>query len=510
LERNLSKLSAENFELLIIGGGIQGASIAWLASLSGIKTALVEKGDYAEGNSSNNQKIIHGGIRYLQSLNINRINESIYSRNLLLTIAPENVKIQECIIPIYKKKLMNKYFLKGGIGFYNYLQKKNRIKVEIPKATVINSTEVKKYIPHIKEEEIAGGIKWYDGVCRSTERLVLSLIKSAVKNGACSANYIEAESIIFKNKKIKGISATDTLTGKKYCINSKKIINCTGLPLDKTKLTDKQIYKGNNIKLIAGINIIVDKILPHNSAVGIRSISKNNSGYYFILPWNNKSIIGTEWFLTDCSEPSAEFKQMMIDSLLNNFNESSDIKIKKENIRFIHVGFVPGKNDGNKIKLITDSIFYEHNNKSNLEGLYTVVGVKYTTALVTAEKTIKHLFNKKISVNSLISNYQNDDEDIMPAKILDLPYLFSQNKNILSLSNREQWKQLIRFFIKNESVFKLSDLIMRRTSLGSSSFPTDDVLNFISEIMKEQLDWSEEERLTEITSLKEKYFQVYN
>jgi glycerol-3-phosphate dehydrogenase len=170
-------------------------------------------------------------------------------------------------------------------------RKKNRIKVDIPSATVIKSKKVKKYIPNIKEWEIAGGIKWYDAVCNSTERLILLLIKSAVKNGAYSANYLEAESITFEYNLINGISATDKLTGKKYRINSKKIINCTGLSLDKTILTDKQVYEGNNIKLIAGININVDKILPPNSAVGIKSIPKNNSGYYFILPWNKKDTV---------------------------------------------------------------------------------------------------------------------------------------------------------------------------------------------------------------------------
>ena len=101
MTRNIEKLSKDKFDVLIIGGGIHGASLAWVASMTGLYTALIEKKDFAQGASSNSQKIIHGGLRYLQQLDLPRIKQSVSERKRLMWLAPHLIHPLECVMPTY-------------------------------------------------------------------------------------------------------------------------------------------------------------------------------------------------------------------------------------------------------------------------------------------------------------------------------------------------------------------------------------------------------------------------
>ena len=153
MKRNLSKLGSTTFDLLIIGGGIHGAVLAWQAALCGMSVGLIEKGDFAQGTSFNSQKIIHGGLRYLQNLNIARMLQSMWSRRQLMMLAPHLVHPLRCLMPVYGHGFKGKEMMWLGlrindlIGFnQNNLSDKSKF---IPNGKILSASETNRFIPHL-------------------------------------------------------------------------------------------------------------------------------------------------------------------------------------------------------------------------------------------------------------------------------------------------------------------------------------------------------------------------
>jgi glycerol-3-phosphate dehydrogenase len=529
LKRDLNRLSNEKFDLLIIGGGIHGATIAWQAALENFKVAIVEQNDFASGTSSNSQKIIHGGLRYLSSFNLSRIKQSLTERTRLMWIAPHLVNPLPCVIPVYQHGFKGKEGMIIGFKIYDYLSKDGielpDIEKQIPNCEFLSNNKVLKIIPDLDSSKLVGGAKWSDGFCFNTERLIISFIKSAVKFGALAANYVCVEKLLLNGNRVEGVIAKDNLTGQGFSLRSENVIDCTGTWINKYLYNDKMKY---SYPLISGINIITRKLFDHDLAIGLTR-SDGKSRYYFIAPWGEKSIVGTEWFYEHNKESSFEVSEDQCRQFINNVNSVyPSLKLKLEDALYVHKGNVFGEKTKNDPSATLSDFKIIDSESHAIAGLFNVIGVKYTTAAYIAEEIIRKInpsikrkkildqpkliggeidnlykfkteiqskFNKKIEANELNSLIHNYGTEI--TNIVNPIHEWKEKEDVI--------KAKTIFSIKEEMANTLSDVILRRTEIGTSEMPQNSVIDLIANAMANELGWNEEKKKKEISQLMNHY-----
>lgn len=541
MKRNLSKLADTTFDLLIIGGGIHGAVLAWQAALCGLSVGLIEKGDFAQGTSFNSQKIIHGGLRYLQNLNIARMLQSMWSRRQLMMLAPHLVHPLMCLMPVYGHGFKGREMMWLGLRI-NDLIGANRNSLSdrskyIPNGKLLITSRTNNLIPNLEQDNLKGSSKWYDAICLNTERLVLGFVKTADRMGAVVANYVKATGIIHGRNKIEGIKCLDQITGDTFDIRANSVANCTG-PWINEILPDS-IKCNNPQTFVSGINIIVKKLFSLNSAVGLKSKTVKGR-LYFIVPWREKTIVGTEYSIYHGYPDEYRSSENECLQLIHGFNQAyPSARLKLDDVTFIHYGLLP-VDDKNNIKNGERSIskkfrILDHK-LDGIDRFISIIGVKYTTAGYVSAKALKYLFpeisndvvnskqrliggeiedfplfkNKMINrweskigskeLVPLIENYGTEVEEVFQVGGLQVNSA-SEQREPSSLILKGQ----TLFAIRNEMAIKLSDVILRRTDIGTLKRPEKDILNQISHIMAEEIGWTKDLRKAEIQDVNDFY-----
>jgi glycerol-3-phosphate dehydrogenase len=233
MDRDLARLSSNDFDLLIVGGGIYGICSGWTAALRGLSVAIVDRGDFCCATSANSLKLVHGGFRYIQHLDVPRIRESIRERRILLRIAPHLVHPIPFVIPTYGHGAQGKGPLLIALALYNLLAfDRNRglkdPERRIPWGQVISKEECLQLFPALERNGLTGGVIFYDGQMYNPPRLALSYLKSAVEAGAEAANYVEVSGFLRDRDRVIGIKARDLLTGNDLEVRGRVILNASG------------------------------------------------------------------------------------------------------------------------------------------------------------------------------------------------------------------------------------------------------------------------------------------
>ena len=543
MKRDLTKFANTEFDLLIIGGGIYGANLFWQASMMQLSVGLIEKGDFSQATSSNSQKIIHGGLRYLQQFDICRIRQSILCRKQLMMLAPHLVHPLKCIMPVYGHGFKGREAMKLGLYLHDLIGfDRNKILDQskyIPDGKILSVQETNSRIPYLNQDKLRGGVQWYDGICINTERLVLAFIKSGCKLGALAANYVKAMKIIKNGNEIAGIKANDELNGNTLDIKAKKVVNCSGAWINEMIRTSSGMQNDLQTRFASGINIVVKRIFPFNNAVGI-SNKKDKSRLYFVVPWRGKSIVGTEYFPFNGNPDHYKSSLAQCMQLIHGFNEAYPMsKLELKDVTFVHQGLLPVGNtpflEGAEPNICKKVKIIDHE-QDGIKGMFSVVGVKYTTAAYVALKVLKRLFSATFTnrvnikhrliggdidsfslykgsfinkwkkmldegvLSSLVDNYGREVENVLKFEREQKDSTFNNNDK-LSFVLREQ----TLFAVREEMAMKLSDVILRRTDLGTLHRPIKDVLDKMSFYMADELGWSNHRRLNEINDLDDFY-----
>lgn len=545
MQRNINSLANNKFDLLIIGGGIHGAVLLWQAALAGLSVALIEKKDFGHATSANSQKIIHGGIRYLQSFDFARTRQSLRERRRLMHIAPHLVHPLPCLMPLYGHGLKGKEAMSLGLKIYDLIgidrNKDSDPSKFIPAGKIVSTSEICELIPGLQLKGLKGGAKWYDAFCYNTERLVLAFIKSACRLGGVAHNYVKAKKILPRKDSNIIIKAHDKINDEDIDILAKNVINCSGPWIFELLDSSSNESIRNQINYAVGINIITKKIFPHDMAVGLKNHRDRKSRLYFVTPWRGKTIIGTEWFSNDTHPDQLIADENQCLKLIDGLNAAyQPANLTLADIDYVHVGLVPCKkesaSDRKNVNLLNHFRIIDHR-KDGLDRVVSPVGVKYTTAADVAENTLKYLFPniKKTSTSSLpqlaggeIENFsalqtemknrwksEEIDEDKLTqlifnygreaGKIIELGTTgksdHSKDENSIYNILRAQ----ILFAVREELAQKLSDVVLRRTELGTAGCPSESSLKEASIIMAEELDWDEAKRKSEINEVKDLY-----
>ena len=544
MKRNLERLANQTFDVLVIGGGIHGAVAAWDAALRGLSVALIERGDFGGATSQNSLKIIHGGLRYLQDGNLFRIRTMASERTTWMMIAPHLVHPLTCLTPT-RQKLSRSRLALGVALIANDLLSFDRNRLSdpekyLPDGKLISKNELAYLLPGYDVSSSTGAAVWHDAQIYSTERLLLEFILSAVDAGAEVANYVEAIGFLKQGNRVTGVQARDVRSGQVFEIQSKVAVNCAGAWIDDIL---EVVSLRSEYATSVAMNIVVDQIWS-GFAAGLPSQPKDGRlpQILFFVPWRNKTMIGT-WHIPWNAPPDKfSMTEDILQSFINEINSAHPpLQLTLDDIQHVTWGFLPvNKEDGHRqqVRLTRDGVVIDHQKKDHFSGLISVLGVKYTTARVIAEKIID-LAVSKLDVktkkcqthltpvnggqikdfNAFLHQAMIDASDVLDAEFIEhLVYtygseyrtLFQHIKERPELAERIDLnlpviKAEIVHALRHEMALTLADVIQRRTELGSAGLPALITLQKCAEIMGEELGWNIEQQVQEIEWVIQKY-----
>ncbi|HZS42256.1 MAG TPA: glycerol-3-phosphate dehydrogenase [Polyangia bacterium] len=358
-------MEAEPFDLLIVGGGINGAGIARDAALRGLKVALVEKSDFASGTSSKSSKLVHGGLRYLEHAQFRLVFEGTNERALLMRVAPHLVKPLEFLVPSYKRDKPGLFVLDVGLWIYDALSKFSSPRLH----RTVRAGRVAKLEPGLRREELEGGLLYYD--CMTDDaRMTLENILDARALGVPILNYTRAVQLLTDGDRIVGAEIESG--GARVKVRARCVVNATGPWCDQVRelAGERPILHTSK-----GVHLIIDaQRLQTRHAV----VMKQKRRVVFCIPWGDRTVIGTTDTFYDGRPEDVRADGADVTYLLGLANYYfPDAKLTPDDVLATYAGLRPLVKPDADVANASD-VSREHHIVSR-PGLVTVAGGKLTT-----------------------------------------------------------------------------------------------------------------------------------
>ena len=282
----IKTLTKEEFDVLIIGGGITGAGIALDAAARGMKTALVEMQDFAAGTSSRSTKLVHGGLRYLKQFEVKMVAEVGKERAIVYENGPHVTTPEWMLLPMHKGGTFGKFSTSIGLRVYDFLAGVRKSE----RRSMLNAQETLSKEPLVKKDGLKGG-GYYVEYRTDDARLTIEVMKAAAEKGAMPVNYLKVEKLLYDEQgNVCGAAAADQLTGRVHEVRAKKVINAAGPWVDSIREKDGS-KKGKTLRLTKGVHLVIDQSkFPLKQAVYFDTPDKR---MVFAIPRDGKTYVGT-------------------------------------------------------------------------------------------------------------------------------------------------------------------------------------------------------------------------
>ena len=534
MQRALSRLSSETFDVLIVGGGATGCFTARDCAMRGLSVALVEARDFACATSAHNSKLAHGGLRYLRNFEISLVRESLAERRNLMRIAPHLVWPLPFLLPLYHAGILERAKLKAGLTLYDLLSfDRNRLDdpaQHLPGHRWLKPKDALAGEPVLAGDGFEGAFEYHDAQMYMPERLALENLIDADAHGAAIANYVAAEKLLLRDGRIEGCTVQDKFSGAHFDIRAKTVLVAVGpwADLFLEQATGQQAAH----KLIRskGIHMLVPEI--SRTALTIEA----GSGHLFALPWRGHTLLATTdtQFTGDPGKVAVTEKD--IEDFLATFRKFlPGAGLDRGKVEFFYAGLRPLVSDGSPKKGREDSYnvsrrseLIDHGKEGSLDGLFSALGGKWTTSRHLAEKITDALVARleknasrcTTATTALPGGRFDRFEDMVKGYVKTWPGISSLRNmahmlgarvplalkgarlaDLAPLGASGDTPAQVAFAMAEEMALTLEDMVMRRTAIGQFGRPAPQLLEDVAEQMAERLGWSEDHKAREIASL---------
>lgn len=376
----IAALKEKELDILVVGGGIVGTGSAMDAVTRGLRVGMVEARDWGSGTSSRSSKLVHGGIRYLEQLNFRLVREALIERGLLLQrLAPHLVKPVRFLYPL-KTRIVERLYIGAGMLLYDLFSYSGGRPPGVPHHRHLSKRQVHRLMPSLRDDALIGGITYYDAQVDDA-RYVSSLARTASFYGAHVASRVRVEGFLKVGERVVGVKAHDLLTGERFDIRARQVVNATGVWTDDTQamVGERGQFK---VRASKGIHLVVPRD-RFQSKVGL--LLRTEKSVLFVIPWGRHWLIGTtdtDWNL-DKAHPAATAAD--IDYLLEHVNKVINLPLTREDVEGVYAGLRPllaGESDE------TSKLSREHIVAHSVPGLVVIAGGKWTTYRVMAKDAI--------------------------------------------------------------------------------------------------------------------------
>lgn len=519
----LDRLQTAPVDLVIIGGGIQGAGMAREAALRGLSVALFEKGDFAGGTSSRTSHLIHGGIRYLEQGALGLVHEAVHERYVLSRLAPHLVRPLPFLFPVYRGDERRKWKIRVGMILYDLLAGSKRIGPH----QMFSPAEALAEEPALQSEGLVGAARFYD--CRMDDaRLCLTVLLSAREWGASIFNYVAVTGLIREEGRVCGVRVREVLTGANYDIYARVVVNAAGPWVDAVCSMEGEAPR--RIRQTKGIHLLYPRLTRSHAVV---VSSQNDRRIFFVIPWKGKSLIGTTDtdFTGDLDHVRAEEEEVawLLRETARLFPQG---RVGPEEVIGRYAGVRPLIYDPGGA---ASDVSREGRIEWTPGGMLVLAGGKFTLFRWTAERAIDAVMKRAPEMKAhprplgdpslyggempALAEYLKEEAPLARERyrISDegIRYLISAYGTkfhaVLSLGKQE--KGLLRpltplgypflaevaYAVRVEMAKRLIDFMRRRTALALGPYKRDsNVIIQVVEQMGQELGWNREQREKEI------------
>ena len=383
-----ANVAETEFDLVIIGAGINGAGIGRDAAMRGLRVLLVDKGDIGGGTTSWSTRLIHGGLRYLQHRELRLVRESLREREILLRIAPHLVRPLTFLIPIYESARRGPLMIRAGMFAYDLLS----FDKSLPAHRILTREEALRQLPELNRKGLRGAAVYHDAQVEFAERLAVENVLAAKEYGAVVLTYARVRQFIIENDIVRGVGFTDEIDGTTGSARGRIVVNASGPWVDQllehTGRRSQRLIGGTK-----GSHIIVGEFAGA-PASALYVEAQTDQRPFFIIPWNGNYLIGTTDIRYEGDLDRVKIDESEIDYLLSETNRVIPAaNLAHDSILFTYSGVRP-------LPYISDkdeqSITRRHfiREQSALDGLLSIVGGKLTTYRNLAEQTVELVSRK--------------------------------------------------------------------------------------------------------------------
>ncbi len=553
MKRDLYKLSGKTYDLVIVGGGITGACIARDAALRGLKVALLERNDFASATTGASSKLIHGGLRYLENLELGLVREALRERRIWSNNAPHLVDPLTFLMPTSGNRIRGRLKMALGLTAYDWLAYDRNRRLDDPEKAIpshdfLSRDEAIALEPCLESFEMKGAMVFYDYQMYSPERLTVECLMSAEAAGARVANYAEVTEFVREEEAITGVRVRDKMSGgAELTVRGRIVINAAGPWADllMSSITGEQ--RPRNIIRSEGIHLIT-RPLTDKHGVAVRG----EQSHFFVLPWRGHSLIGTTDTSFSGHPDDYQVTEEHIQEFLGAVNEGfPSAELDRSEVRFFYGGLRPivdtattDVEDEDEAADAPDtynasraSEVYDHEAEDGLEGMITAIGGKWTTSRHLAEQIVDLAIVKlrakaepcttegtpvyggnvgpfsdylggaavgysalpKEVVENLARNYGGQIESLL--NLIDEEESFGQPVCEAFPDIQAQ----IVYAVREEMALSVEDVLLRRTGLGTLGWPGDVAAECVARVMAQELDWDEDEQRQQIEGARRRY-----
>lgn len=390
------------FDLIVIGGGINGAGVVRDAALRGLKVILIDKGDFGSGTTSWSTRLIHGGVRYLESFELALVRESLREREILLRIAPHLVTPLLMTIPIYRDRSRPYWKIQAGMALYDGLS----LDKTLPPHRMLSAQQFRQMFRAIAADQLVGGAQYYDAQVAYAERLVLETLRSAAAAGATLLNDVEVTQLNWQGDRIASLTGRHRLTGQLLTFTGKDdavIINTAGPWVDEVLSRGNRagarvtIGRDRHIGGTKGSHIVVAPFagVPRDTAIYVEAQADGRP--FFIVPWLDRVLIGTTdlRYRGDLDAVKADTDE--INYLLHETNRViPTARLSPRDVTFTYAGVrpLPATDDQPTGQITRRHILYDHT-PDGVTNLISLVGGKLTTYRQVGQELVDAVYRKQ-------------------------------------------------------------------------------------------------------------------
>jgi glycerol-3-phosphate dehydrogenase len=505
--RDLDRLASDPFDLLVVGGGIYGLTAALEGARQGLSVALVERHDLGSGTSFNHHKTLHGGLRYLQTLDLPRMRESIRERRAFARMAPALVRPQAFVTPTTATLTRGRLAMRVAFTLDRMVGSDRNDGVpashELPSGRVVDRTELARLVPGARLDHATGGAVWYDYLTADSERLTFAFAAAATRHGAVLANYVDAIGPAREGNRLVGMQVRDAVSGEPLTVRAAVTLNAAGAGASRVM---GMFGARRSLPLIKAMNVVTRR-----PAGEVAVACPTAEGRMLVaLPWRGRLLVGTSHGADLCGADQTLVNERELASFLAEVNSAFPwLALTEDDVALVHRGVVPAKVVPGRPHGLLDHFEIRDHAADGIEGAVSMVGVKYTTARAISARAIRVVLGKLGRQPAAIdlpmlsgddgtrlgARYGDAAADVAALATAD-PVLARPLAVGLDVTGAE-----VVHAVRHEMALTLEDVVLRRTAIGATGHPGDAAVAACADLMARELDWSADRVRDEVSAV---------
>jgi glycerol-3-phosphate dehydrogenase len=551
MARALAALAGREFDVLVVGGGITGAVTAWDAAQRGLSVALLERGDFGGATSAESLKVVHGGVRYLQHLDIVRVRESSRERRALLRMAPHLVQPMPFVVPTYGHGMRGPEILGAAFVILNALTAdRNRGLTDparkVPAAGIVSRARVLEWFPDIDQDGLTGAGVFYDGQLFNPPRLVWAMVRTAARAGAAVANYCDVTALMLQGGRVTGVRVDDRLGGEKFEVRARTVVNAAG-PYAEALLVRSGVRAARTVPFSRDMALVLKRRFVNGRALALQTRYRDPSAvltrgarHLFLVPWRGKTLVGVNSLIWRDEPDRLRVTEAEVSDFVAEIAEADPkLGLTMDDVALVMAGLLPvekGNEEGGDVSFGKRPLVVDNARTDGVQGLVSAISNRYTVARGVAERAVDLVYRKlgreirpcRTEVTRIYGGdfFRFDDlvrelGQALPEGVdrgladrLARDHGSAYGEVVRLARERPEWgvtiggTDILRAEVvhaaRSEMVCKLSDAVFGRTGIATAGDPGRAELEECADLVAAQLGWDSARRESELRQVRER------